>query len=236
MFKKLVQELQRMAGNRKKVDPSQLGDPVSMQTDWTYTSKGMMGGANFRTHKLVKVNSARLEFRATMGALLFYLVFLVGPVVAFIGILYKLSSGGFSFKVFSFNMETILPVVIAVVITPFFAIVMILGWGMFYSGTTPIVFDKLSGFFWKGRKAPNEVFSMNTLMEFTKLEDIHALQLVSEYFRGGKGSSYIYELNLVLEDGKRIIVVEHGDEEKLREDTDTLSAFLGRPVWDAIKD
>jgi hypothetical protein len=113
---------------------------------------------------------------------------------------------------------------------------MILGWDMFYSGTTPIVFDKLSGFFWKGRKIPNEMFSMNTLMEFTKLEEIHALQLVSEYFRGGKGSSYIYELNLVLEDGKRIIVVEHGDEEKLREDTNALSEFLGKPVWDAIKD
>jgi hypothetical protein len=108
-----------MVGNRKKFDPSQLGDPAAMQTDWTYASKGMVVGANFRTHKLVKVNSARLEFRATMGALLFYLVFLVGPVVAFIGILYKLSSGGFSFKVFSFNMERILPVVIAVVITPF---------------------------------------------------------------------------------------------------------------------
>jgi len=56
------------------------------------------------------------------------------------------------------------------------------------------------------------------LIEFTALEDIHALQLISEYFRGG-GSLYdCYELNLVLENGKRINVVSHGDEDKLRED------------------
>jgi hypothetical protein len=220
-----------MADTRKKFDPSHLGDPIAMQTDWTYTTKGMMAGANFRTHKLVEINSARLEFKATIWALLFYLIFLVAPVVGFIAILYKLSSGGFSFY-----MGNILRIVLIAVITPFFMLVELVSWGMLYSGTTPIVFDKLSNFFWKGRKTPNEAVNKNPLKEFAKLEDIHALQLVSEYFRGGKGSSYIYELNLVLEDGKRIIVVEHGDEKKLREDTNALSEFLGKPVWDAIKD
>jgi hypothetical protein len=41
-------------------------------------------------------------------------------------------------------------------------------------------------------------------------------------------------LNLVLEDGNRINVVAHGNECKLRVDTGTLFAFLGKPVWDAI--
>ena len=221
-----------MTDKHLKFDPSQFGDPVAMQTDWTYTTKGIIAGTDFQTHKLAKVDSSRLEFRATAVALLFYLLFLVGGVVAFFTILYKLFlSGGFSFIT-----GKIVRIIIAVVITPLFAIIELISWGMFYSGTTPIVFDNLSGLFWKGRKTPNEVFSENPLTEFAKLKDIHALQLISKYFRGGRSSYYCYELNLVLQNGKRINVVAHGNEDKLREDTGTLSTFLGKPVWDAIKD
>ncbi|MDP6491172.1 MAG: hypothetical protein QGG69_05335 [Kiritimatiellia bacterium] len=60
-------------------------------------------------------------------------------------------------------------------------------------------------------------------------------QLLSEYCRSDKSSYYSYELNLVLQDGSRINVVDHGNKTKLREDAATLSEFLGRPVWDAIQ-
>ena len=42
-----------------------------------------------------------------------------------------------------------------------------------------------------------------------------------------------YELNLVLEDGKRINVVDHENQDSLREDAGTLAAFLDKPIWDA---
>ncbi|MGD9320846.1 MAG: hypothetical protein PVH99_12810, partial [Desulfobacteraceae bacterium] len=51
---------------------------------------------------------------------------------------------------------------------------------------------------------------------------------------GSKRSYYSYELNLVLRDSKRTNVMDHGDYEKLREDAQTLSQFLEKPVWDAI--
>ena len=90
------------------------------------------------------------------------------------------------------------------------------------------------GFFWKGWKAPDEVFDKKTLKHYAKLEKIHALQLISGHVTGGRSSFHSYELNLVLDNGKRINVVDHSHQDKLREDAGTLSVFLEKPVWDAI--
>ena len=51
--------------------------------------------------------------------------------------------------------------------------------------------------------------------------------------RGNKSAYYSYEMNLVLNDGKRLNVVDHGNQAKLREDAQTLATFLNVPVWDA---
>ena len=87
--------------------------------------------------------------------------------------------------------------------------------------------------FWKGRKAPNEVLDIHALKNACKLEDIYALQLIAEYVRGNKSSYYSYEMNLVLKDGNRLNVVDHGNQTKLREDAQALATFLKVPVWDA---
>lgn len=239
MFKKLRQI---MTDNPKKFDPLQLGDPVAMQTEWTYSSNDIPVGLTWYIHRLVKVSSSRLEFQAIKGILLFCrLSFIVG-VVVFLGALYKILSGGASF----YSLY-------AIVAVPFFMICIILLRGFLYSGDspnsgpTPIVFDKQIGFFWKGRKNKHEASGINNSIESAKLEDVHALQLVSMYgaggfLRGGKGVAggklpyFLYELNLILQDGKRINVVSCGNQVKLHEDTRTLSAFLGKPVWDAITD
>ncbi len=220
MFKKLTQKLKSFSGHKSIFDPSCLGDPLAMQTDWTPAKKG---GANFRTHKLVQENTSRLEFRASFGAKLFYLIFLLAGLGVMIGVsAYHLSSGEFRFE-----LGTVFPIIFGLL----FAVA---GGCMFYFGTAPIVFDKLNGFFWKGRQSPEHVFDKKTLKHFAELEEIHALQLISERCRGDKSTYYSYELNLVLEDSRRINVVDHGNAAKLREDTATLSEFLDKPIWDAI--
>ena len=105
---------------------------------------------------------------------------------------------------------------------------------MFYSMSKPVVFDKRSGLFWKSWKNPEEMGFPETLYNCTELGEIHALQLVSEYWEGDKSSFYSYELNLVLHDGSRTNVVDHGDLAQLRQDAKTLSEFLGIPLWDGI--
>jgi hypothetical protein len=54
-----------------------------------------------------------------------------------------------------------------------------------------------------------------------------------EYVTGNKSSYYSYELNLVLDDGRRINVIDHGNLDRLRSDAQPLSRFLDKPVWDA---
>lgn len=207
-------------GEQNVFDPSQLGDDVAMRTTWT-PEKG--GGANFRTHKLVEVRPYRLEFRATTGARLFYMVFILMGIGVFIGFSFKKATS----IEFSFDMSMMISLALCLIFTG-------AGGFMLYFGTSPIVFDKTKGAFWKGRKSPDEVFDRRDIKDFAQFDRIHALQLISEYVRGSKSSYHSYEMNLVLENGHRINIVDHGDKDRLREDAKTLSAFLERPVWDAI--
>lgn len=63
---------------------------------------------------------------------------------------------------------------------------------------------------------------------------IHAAQLIREYCRSNKRRGYWgYELNLVLHDGQRLHVVDHGDLPSLRADSKKITALIGCKLWDA---
>ncbi len=220
MLGKLFQKIRGVLDEAESFDPSMFGDPVAEQTDWMPAKRG---GANFRTRKLVMVTPNRIEFRASLAAKIFFGSFLLGGMGFAVGV----SVSHYSTGSFPLNPDTLVPLIAGIG----FAVV---GGFLLYFGTAPIVFDKSRGFFWKGRKARDGVFHSDSTKDFAGLEDVHALQLLSEYCRGSKRSYYSYELNLVLRDGRRINVMDHGDSKKLREDAKTLSQFLEKPVWDAI--
>lgn len=221
MLRKLIQQIKNMVSEDSSYDPSLLNDPVALKTQWTPLKSG---GSNFRTHKLVMVNPNRYEFKASLGAKMFYLVFfIVGIGVAVIPIYDFYTSGG----ELALDKGTLLPLIIG-------SVFMISGGLMLYFGLTPIVFDKMKRYFWKGRRSAEMVYNKGELKNYVPLDKIHALQLISEHIRNEKSSYYSYELNLVLEDGKRINVIDHGNENKVREDAHTLAGWLLKPVWDAI--
>jgi hypothetical protein len=220
MLENLIKKLQSLATPRPPFDPSRFNDPVAMQTTWTPAKSG---GANFRTHKLVEIDFNRVEFKPSLGALAFYLIFFVAGAVVLVIFPYAQWSSGKNM----FSADLLVPVLIGFV----FAAV---GIGMLYFGTAPIVFDKSKGCFWKGRTVPDGINNSQVIKHFAHIADIHALQLVSEYCSGNKSSYYSYELNLVLRNGNRINVVDHGNCGKLKEDAQRLSEFLSKPVWDAI--
>ena len=64
MLKNFLRKLSNPS-NIPLFDPAQFGDPVALKTEWT-TAKG--GGSNIRTHKLIEVDSTRMEFQASIGA------------------------------------------------------------------------------------------------------------------------------------------------------------------------
>ena len=125
------------------------------------------------------------------------------------------------------RIETLFPILFGLVFAG-------VGGAMYYFGTMPVVFDKVRGFYWKGHRPPYELADPAARKQATRLEQIHALQLLSEYCRGKNNSYYSYELNLVLKDGRRLNVIDHGNLGKLRADAAALARFLGKPVWDAI--
>ena len=202
------------------MDPSRFNDPLALKTGWTPNKSG---GSNFCTHRMAEIGPDRLEFKATAAASLFCAVFMItglGVAVAFTAGQLAHGMRLFSWEIFG-----------AALIGVLFAVI---GGIMLYTGRAPIVFDKRSGFYWKGRTSPQESFNAAGIKECAKLKDIHALQIISERCRS-KNSSYLsYELNLVLGNGKRLTAVDHGSYPKLREDAEKLSAFLGKPLWDAI--
>jgi len=221
MMKNILQKLSSFGTAPPQFDPAIFKDEIALKTEWT-PAKG--GGANFRTHKLIEISPYRIEFHSSVGAKIFYSLFMVfglGFGIVFAAI--ELSEGELSI-----DIEKLMPILFGLL---FFAV----GALMLYFGTTPIVFDRASGYFWKGRKTPQDVLDWHSLKNVAQIGEIHALQILAEYIRGSKSSYYSYELNIVLRDGKRLNVVDHGNLNKLREDAKTLSVFLGKAVWDATE-
>ncbi len=219
MFKDIIEKLKKLSRERVPFDPSRFDDPMAARTEW-HPAKS--GGANFKTHNLVQVNSNRIVFRSSIGARIFYSVFILMGLGASIGFSYPQIVEG----TISFTLDSIMPILIGSIFT-------LVGGLLLFFGTKPIVFEKGSGYFWKGRKNPQFNHNVNDRKDYTKLREIYALQIISEYIRGNKTSYHSYEINLVLNDGSRINVVDHGKIEQIRKDAAKLSQFLRKPVWDA---
>lgn len=222
MFRKLAAKLGKMKADPVRFDATVIGDPLALRTEWT-PAKG--GGASFRTHRLAQAGPTRMAFQPTKGAMAFYALFLligVGLLVGFAVFMASRSDGATAIRM-------TLPILIGVVFT-------VAGAGMLYTGAAPIIFDTNRGEFWKGRMAPWEARNHQELAAHTPLDRIHALQIVSERVRSDDGSYESYELNLVLDDGSRLNVVDHGNLDHLRADACALSDFIGKPVWDATID
>ncbi len=177
-----------------------INDPIAKQTEWTPLEGG---GASFGTHKLVEISTNRLEYRASNGAMLFYLLFISLGLIAV--------SSNF------WNGLNLMVLVIGLIFT-------VVGGILFVSGTTPKVFDKEANAFWSGKKQGADSIS---------LHQIHALQVVAEFIKSKKKRYHSYELNLVLKDGKRVNVIDHGDRLSFDKDAKKLSEFLNKPIWES---
>ena len=69
--------------------------------------------------------------------------------------------------------------------------------------------------------------------DLVKFSTIYSLQLISENIKGEGGSPFnSYELNLILNDGMRINVVDHTNLFKLRSEAQFLAQKLNIELWD----
>jgi hypothetical protein len=220
MLNKIKKVLKKLKAWEPSFDPSKFNDDIAMKTEWTPLKRG---GSNFGTHKLIQADHSRVEFKATMGAKIFSLIFLLVGVgiPVFIGMETYRSYGSFFRSDFFF---------IGLIATIFFAA----GSWMYYSFSKPVIFDKTKGMFWKGWKAPKRYLEMGDNESSSRIGNIYALQIIPELVRSDNKNYVSYELNLVLRDGSRMNVVDHGDLVSLREDARRVAEFLGVLIWDTV--
>ncbi|MCK5895511.1 MAG: hypothetical protein KAG20_01835 [Cocleimonas sp.] len=223
IFKDLIEkakEMKRVVDEYYVSTAASFNDPIAMKTEWRPAKRG---GSNFATHSLVIIDESRIEFKATSGAKLFYFLFLIVGIGMISFVIFLSIDSAFSKSILFFLVALLFSIA---------------GFLLFYFGTKPIVFDRKKGCFWIGRKPP-KMLSPSKKSAF--FEQIYALQLISETCHSSASSTHqrnrsyeSYELNLVLKDGQRINVVDHGDKQTLRKDTATLAQFLHKPIWDAL--
>ena len=212
---------QQTSGDRPSVKPTQFGDPIAMETQWTPKKSG---DANFRTHKIVQGFGARLVFRMSLGTKLFCCLFLLIGSGILVGGVVLVVNGN----------ENILASIFMCISGSIFVVA---SGSTFYVINKPIVFDKDKSYFWKGRWSPRLHLMGKKPKGFVRLHDIHAIQLVSELCTSendkNRSSYYSYEINIVIKDASRVNIIDHGDLRRIREDAQVPSTFLEIPVWDA---
>ncbi|HEY5576364.1 MAG TPA: hypothetical protein VIK34_06570 [Clostridiaceae bacterium] len=189
----------------KIFNPKNFKDPVAQKTEWTPVFKESNG--NFKIKRLSQEGEARIGFKTPASSKAIY------RNCALIGL------AALAVMLFTKNGSIVIRILALVAA--------IVGcWGM-YMQSQPISFDKASGVFKGGRK------------QNVKFDDIYALQLITRVVqvktppKGQMEKINTYELNLVLNDGSRVNVIAHGGSKEIREDGDTISNFINKPLWDA---
>jgi len=192
-------------------------DPVAQKVKWE-PAKG--GGSNFKTQELEE-SPLLYKIVPTNSAKLFSLVFLIpGLAALFIGCPYM------------FYLGNVFPALFLIVWGAMFSAV---GYFMIKSNITA-TFDKSSGRYVIGKVNQNK--PQKGRMESGWLQDIHAIQLLSERIRsssssGGSSQYTSYELNLVFKDGERLNVMDHGKQDAVVIAAKKLGKFLNVPIWQA---
>jgi hypothetical protein len=98
-----------------------------------------------------------------------------------------------------------------------------------YWNSFPIVFDKNTNLFIKGKRSW-------LYMDYVEinLSEIYALQLIGSYVSGSDGGGYNnYQINLINKDAKRLNVVNFSNKEKAKKNAEILKDFLNTRLWDA---
>ncbi len=188
--------------------------------DAEWTPMKSTGHGSFRTHRLRGFGPDRFGVVLSVEGWLFFGVFvLVGTCVAVAGLV-KLCTGdwwdGGMFLLF----------------------------GAFFGGIPLLfiramrkrgVFDRIWGAYWNDKNTPEKMGDPSTLKDFTPFKKIRAIQLLASE-RAHKGGTYLCcQLNLVLQGGRRVHVMEHANVAAIRRDASAIAGFVGGvPVWDRI--
>ncbi len=175
---------------------------------------------NFTTHRLI-VDGDVAHFKPVVMLYIFTLLF----YGAFFGLsFYALSHSDFQEQI---GHQLVLPLNVVLVIAAIVTVYVI-----FKKLSSPIVFSKINGWFWKGHDSPDTKSNQTELKNAIKLDQIAGLQILGKRQHSTKSTrSYVnYELNLILEDHSRINVLTSGGLISMLVEAEELGDFLDVPV------
>lgn len=186
-----------------------INDPIASKTKWNNLSSDQ----EYQTHKIVKTHPMGFEMQLTWVFKLFtycFLIFTTGLFLAYIKDPVEKEIG---------------EIMIFVVIVVFCYVV------IYFKFMTTKCFDLENGYYWTryslmSNEIPNRIRKKRFGKNFTRLDEIHALQIKDAIRR-----KMMYELNLVLKNGNRIHVVMYDDPQKARQDFENLANHLQVPLW-----
>ncbi|MCW8869511.1 MAG: hypothetical protein OQK49_02305 [Proteobacteria bacterium] len=210
---KIEQAKAAQLSQTEAVAHDRFNDEFSYQVDWSPLKPG---GSNFGTHYLVAPESGgrTIMFKATKGGMAFGLIFLIIGLAILTFMSWRIVTGqGFE-----------LLLVGVLIGLPFAAV----GFFLLRWMTKPRVFDLISRDYYAGFKKPDRQHRD----QCTDLNRVKALQLITERVKGSKSRYNSYELNLILDDGSRVAVVDHGNYEQILIDAEQLAKALHVPLWD----
>ncbi len=164
------------------------------------------GGSNFDAYEMIMIDNNRIEFKSSLMSTILSVVMVI---IFFIAEILDANKFG----------EPVIIFIVLVFLTIFNSI-------------NKVVFDKNKMLFWRGvteRNCYNDNCKKNAI-----ISDIHAIQLLWKEVEDDDDIWDSYELNIVLEDLRRIHVVSYAKKDKVRQDASVLARFLDKPIWDAI--
>lgn len=214
-IKNKLKELQKSFEEKKEdMNLEQFNDPLALEIDWMPLKSG---GANFQTKTLKKVSSSVYKFQLSTGAKIFIGLFAAIGIGILLIVTFVSLNGNASNMIF---------------LGVFGLVFTLVSFLIFKAMAKPVVFDSNLGMMWKGKQAPKLSGDQKKNQDIVYFNDVHALQILSERVRTKNGSYLSYELNLVLRDGKRINVIDHGKQSQILIDAEEISRLLGKPIWD----
>ncbi|MCF6319098.1 MAG: hypothetical protein L3J83_07455 [Proteobacteria bacterium] len=223
MFEKLknkIKELQVRAEKQyenqyeNQYEKYQFDDPVAKKTEWQPLKPG---GTNFKTSTLIEKSPSVYRYQLSFGGLAFIGIFaLIGVVTLLIGV-YLFFFKGENAGTFLFICGSIFAAA---------------AYFMFRAMGVPKVFDSNLGIFWVGYKQPSFSGDQSNKQQIIYFSNIYAIQILSERIKSDNGSFRSYEMNLVMKDGSRFNVVDHGNLSQILLDVEIISTMLHVPVWD----
>ena len=197
---------------REVLNMETFGDPLAMETEWCPL---VIGGSSACTHRVVHRHGT-VVVRPSLTLTMFCgLLIAIGVTAPFILPEILMDQQADTTR----SMHTLAPLI-------FFLFVPI-GVSLLQWGTRKImIFNKAKGIL----ERRDTCCDINT---------VYAIQILREHCvtdanEGGVADYFSYEINLVLNTGERINVVDHGFLRFIRRDARLLAKYLEVPLWDAI--